>query len=113
MPTSPGEKPWDAVAEEKRWRKTIADSLPVMEKLEPKGNKPASGFYVLCLAELDGARHFTRPECFQSRDLFLTELRRLMVEPTIPSRPVPDVPAYQGAQKWWLEYLVKQYEEGS
>jgi hypothetical protein len=101
------------VAEEKRWRKSIAESLPVMEQLEPKDGKPASGFYVLCLAELDGVRQITRPECFQSRDVLLAELRRLMVEPTLPSRPVPDVRAYQAAQKWWLEFLIMQYEEGS
>lgn len=104
---------WDAAAEEGRWRKLIDESQTVMDQLEPKDGNPASRFYVLCLAELDGVRYFTRPESFRSRDSFLTELRRLLSQPTIPSRPVPDVQAYQGAQKWWLEFLIGRYEEGS
>ena len=52
------DKSWDADAEEKN------DSQPVMDMLEPKDGKPVFGFCVLCLAELDAANHFTRPECF-------------------------------------------------
>jgi hypothetical protein len=115
MSTPLANKSWDADAdaEEKRWRKSIEESRPAMEQLQPKDGKPASSFYVLCLAELDAARHFARSDCFVSRETLVGELRRLMVEPTLPSQPVPDVGAYHGAQKWWLEFVIKQYEEAS
>ena len=101
---------WDAIAEEKHWRKSIEDSVPAMHMLNPKNGQPPSGLYILCLAGRDAAWHFTRPEYLISRDVFVAELKRLMVEPTMPSRPVPDVHAYQEAQKRWLEVLVKKYE---
>ncbi|HUA69037.1 MAG TPA: hypothetical protein VMA13_10875 [Candidatus Saccharimonadales bacterium] len=111
MATSEIKNQWDAVAEEKKWRKSLATAESGQDQLEPKAGKPPSGFYVLCLAELDAAMQFTKPEFFRTREEFIAELKLLMIKPMMPSRPVPDVLVYQGAQKWWLEFLIKQYEE--
>jgi hypothetical protein len=78
-----------------------------MVKLE---GSPSSGFYVLCLAELDAISSFHAPECFSSRAALIEELRRLIAAPTSPSRPVPSVQAYRDSQKWFLEHEIKQYE---
>jgi hypothetical protein len=78
-----------------------------MAKLE---TNPTSSFYVLCLAETDAISSFRAPECFSSRAAFVTELRRLIAEPTTPSRPVPSVQAYRDSQKWFLENEIKQDE---
>jgi hypothetical protein len=48
--------------------------------------------------------------CFSTRASFLAEVRRLISEPTTPSRPVHSLEAYRSAQKWWLESIITQCE---
>jgi len=98
---------WDAVTREMLWRESVDKSRQAMVKLE---GSPSSGFYVLCLAELDAVSSFDAPECFSSRAALIEELRRLIAAPTNPSRPVPSVQAYRDSQKWFLEHEIKQYE---
>src|SRR5437870_5790898 len=105
MPSPRTESHWDAAAEEKTWRETLDRTRPLLDQFEEKSGASRSQFYVLCLSEQDAAAHFTRPECFKSRVVFIAELKRLKVSPTTPSRPVPSVEAYQSAQKWWLDFL--------
>jgi hypothetical protein len=110
-PTS--EDDWDAVSEEKAWRDTAERGRLAQDQLEQKCGDAKYGFYTLCLAELDAVVYFARPECFTTRSVFLAELRRLMTEPTAPSRPVPSLTEYQHGQKFWLEFMIKKYERGS
>jgi hypothetical protein len=100
---------WNPEAQEKRWRDALTTARFGQDQLEPKLGAPQSNFYVLCLAELDAGTYFTKPEFFASQAAFVDVLRRLMAEPTSPSRPVPDLQAYQAAQKWWLEFVIKEY----
>jgi hypothetical protein len=103
---------WHPVAEEKFWRETLKDHRAGLEAIEQKlGN--TSGFYLYLLSEFDAAVHFTRPECFVSRAAFVAELRRLMVEPSAPSRPIPSVEDYQRAQRNTLESTIKRYDTAS
>ena len=106
MPT-PHTDSWDAPTQEKRWRNSVENSRRAMAKLEAH---PASNFTLLCLAETDAISSFHAPECFSSRAAFIAELRRLIAEPTTPSRPVPNVQAYRDSQKWFLEMEIKQCE---
>ena len=101
---------WDAAGEEKSWRESAARAERGQDTLEQKAGATTSDFYVLCLSELDAVNCFVRPECFVSREAFVAELRRLLVEPTTPSRPVPSIEAYQHAQKFWLEFVIRQYD---
>ena|ERR1051326_7929250 len=103
---------WDPAAEEKFWRETLKDHRAGLEAIEQKlGN--TSGFYISLLSEFDVAVHFTKPKSFVSRAAFVAELRRLMVEPPAPSRPVPSVEAYQRAQRNTLESTIKRYDTAS
>lgn len=104
---------WDAAVEEKTWRETTERARQGQDMLEHKVGAMASDFFVLCLSELDAVDCFTRPECFVSRTTFVAELRRLMVEPTTPSRPVASVEGYQRAQRFWLEFMIKKYDVAS
>jgi hypothetical protein len=105
---------WDPVAEEKFWRETLIDHRAGLEAIEQKlSSFGSSGFYLNLLAEFDAAVHFTRPECFVSRAAFVAELRRLMVEPPAPSRPLPSVQDYQRAQRNTLESTIKRYDTAS
>ncbi len=69
-------------------------------------NARPGGFYINCLSALDAATHFVKPESFVSYAAFVAELRRLMIEPTEPSRPVQSVAEYQRAQRHWLEQVI-------
>lgn len=102
---------WDAGAEEKKWRESLDVGQNAIDELEAKAN--SSSFYVLCLAEFDAVIHFTRPENFINREVFIKELRILIAEPTMPFRTVPNIQAYRDAQKWYLEWLIKIYERNS
>jgi len=113
MPLPSTEHVWDGAAEEKSWRESAASARRGQDMMEQKAGAATSDFYVLCLSELDAADCFIRPECFVSRAAFVAELRRLLVEPTTPSRPVPSVEAYQHAQKFWLEFMIKKYDVAS
>ena len=113
MPPPCTEHLWDAAAEEKSWRQSAASARRGQDMLEHKPGATTSDFYVLCLSELDAVNCFARSECFVSRAAFVAELRRLLVEPTAPSRPVPSVEAYQHAQKFWLEFVIKKYDVAS
>ena len=106
MPPLPTDN-WDAATREKRWRNSVENSRRAMAKLEAH---PTSGFYALCLAEIDAISCFRAPDCFSSKAAFIAELRRLIAEPTSPSRPVPSVQGYTDAQKWFLEMEIKQCE---
>ena len=108
-----GAEAWDGIAEEKRWREMVEAVRSGMDRSSQKTDGALLGFHVLCLAELDAASHFTRPECFVTRAAFVAELRRLIAEPTTPSRTVSSVRAYNDSQKWWLEWIVKQYNKGN
>jgi hypothetical protein len=104
---------WDAAAEEAKWRQSMEKGHKFLERLGEQFSKSNPDFYVLSLAELDAANHFTRPACFSSREAFIRELKRLIGEPTEPSRVVPSVQAYRDSQKWWLESLLRSYESKS
>ena len=113
MDSSITEDDWDGVVEEKTWRETAERARLAQDELEQKCGGAKSGFYTLCLSELDAVVHFTRPECFTSRAAFLTELRQLIVQPTTPSRPVPSFDEYQHGQKFWLAFMIQKYERRS
>src|SRR5712672_650835 len=104
---------WDAAAEEEAWRDTAHRGRIGQDQLERKCGDAKSGFYTVCLSELDAVVHFTRPECFTSRSAFVAELRHLMAVPTTPSRPVPSLDEYQRGQKFWLEFMIKKYKRSS
>ncbi len=83
------------------------------DAIEQKGGLNTSGFYVACVGGLDAATHFTKPKYFVSRAAFVSELRRLLTEPTAPSRAVPSVEEYHRAQGRWLQGIIKEYDAGS
>jgi hypothetical protein len=101
---------WDAAAEEKWWR----EELDMMRHgTSAIAGCKTNGFYTACLGGLDAATHFTKPECFVSRVAFVAELRRLVTDPTAPSRPVPSLERYQQAQGRWLQVIIRRYDRGS
>ncbi len=108
----PGDRFWDATAEEKWWREELEMMRAGANAIEQNGSLTTSGFYMACVGGLDAATHFTKPEYFGSRGAFVTELRRLMTEPTSPSRPVPSLVEYQRAQRRWLEQIAREYDQG-
>jgi len=104
---------WDAAAQEKWWREELEMMRHGADAIEQKGGLNTSGFYTACVGGLDAATHFTKPEYFVSRAAFVAELRRLVTEPTAPSRPVPSVEEYQRAQGRWLQGIIKEHDPGS
>jgi hypothetical protein len=104
---------WDAAAEEKWWREELEMMRHGADGIEQKAGLNTTGFYVACLGGLDAATHFTKPKYFASRATFVAELRRLVTEPTAPSRPVPNVEEYQRTQGRWLERTIKRYDRDS
>ena len=109
----PGDRHWDAAAEEKWWREELEMMRAGANAIEQKGGLTTSGFYMACVGGLDAAAHFTKRESFGSRGAFVAELRRLMTEPTAPSLPVPSLVEYQRAQRRWLEQITKEYDQES
>jgi hypothetical protein len=103
---------WDAVSEEKSWRESMENARHG-QNMFTKAGADASSFYVLCLSELDAGVHLSKPECFVSRAEFVAECRRLLIEPTTPSRPVPSIEGYQRAHRFWLEFIIARYERAS
>ena len=101
---------WDPVAEEKSWREELQIMRHGADAIERKFGHSTTGFYLACVAALDAATEFVKPEFFVSRAAFIAELRRLMIEPTPPSRAFPRFVEYQGAQRRWLVSTVKKYE---
>ena len=101
---------WDPAVEEAYWRQSVERARQGQDMLEPKAGAEVSGFYVLCLSELDAVVQFTRPECFVSRAAVVGELRQLMAGPTAPSRPVPSIEAYEECQRFWLEFMIEKYD---
>jgi hypothetical protein len=110
MTPLPIKRAWDAKAEEDRWRKSLETAQKMQDKFgeAPEG---ASGFILLCLAELDAGLHLLQSECFASRATFLADVRRLIAESTTPSRPVASIEAYRASQKQWLEFILSKYEQ--
>jgi len=108
--TSPLRDSWDPALQEKRWRSALDKGRRAMDQLGPQLVTSSPGFYVLCLAEVDAAAAFHSPQCFTSRATFFAELRRVIAQPTTPSRPVPSVQAYIDSQKWFLEWEIKKCE---
>ncbi len=104
---------WDPVAEEKRWVTDLDGARRFQERLDKQASGPLWGFGLLCLAELDAGSRLLASNCFATRDTFIAEIRRLVGEPTEPSRPVVSLEAYRDAQKWWLESIITQYESHS
>jgi hypothetical protein len=104
---------WDAAAEEKYWREELEMMRHGADAIEQKAGLKTSGFYIACVGGLDAATHFTKPEYFVSREAFVADLRRLMIEPTAPSRPVPSVEDYQRSQRRWLERIMERYDPAS
>lgn len=104
---------WNPVAEEKTWREELEMMRAGTEAIERKADLITNGFYIACVGGRDAATHFVQPEYFVSRAAFLAELRRLMMEPTTPSRRVPSIAEYQRSQRHWLERIVKRYEPAS
>lgn len=110
MKSLPTQRAWDAAAEQQRWRKSLETAEKMQDKFgdAPKG---ASGFILLCLAELDAGIRLGQSEYFSSRAAFLAEVRRLIAEPTTPSRPVASIEGYRASQKLWLEFILSKYEQ--
>jgi hypothetical protein len=105
---------WNTTEEEERWRDMADRSAAVSEKLKDSlFSHCDSQFSILCLAEADAVRQLRIPECCYSRVAMISELRRLVAEPTSPSRPVASVEAYRASQKSWLEWLIQYYERDS
>jgi hypothetical protein len=104
---------WDAAAQEKWWREELEMMRHGADAIEQKGGLNTSGFYIACVGGLDAVTYFTRPKYFVSRAAFVAELRRLVTEPTAPSRPVPSVEEYQRAQGRWLQGIISEYDPGS
>jgi len=98
---------WDAALREECWRNSVEKSRQAFAKLEAN---PSTGFYLLCLAEVDAISSFNAPDCFNSRVAFVAELRRLIAAPTTPSRPIPNLQAYKDSQKWFLQHEIEQCE---
>ena len=96
---------WDPFAEEKTWREELWIMRGGADAIEQKAGFNRTGFYVICVGGLDAATHFVKQEYFASRAAFSAELRRLMIEPTPPSRAVPTMEEYQRAQRRWLDYF--------
>jgi hypothetical protein len=109
----PGDRFWDAAGEEKWWWEELEMMRAGANAIEQKGGLARSRFYMACVGGLDAASHFTKPEYFGSRAAFVAELRRLMTEPTAPSRPDPSLVEYQRAQRRWLEQITREYDQGS
>lgn len=103
---------WDAAAEEKSWRESMEKARQGQDMFKKTGAE-ASGFYVLCLSELDAGIQLSKPEYFVSRAAFIAGCRSLLIEPTTPSRPVPSVEAYRQSQKLWLEFIIGRYEKAA
>src|SRR5688572_21826124 len=97
---------WDGDSVEKKIRNALEDGWQVLDEFEPEPGKPRYGFYTLCLAELDAATHLVRSNVFGTREIFVAELKRLMLQPTKPSRAVSHLQEYNAAQKWWIENLL-------
>ena len=110
MAASPTQDHWDAAAEERKWRESMERGRKAREGLDEQLSKSSPDFHLLCLAELDAGGHLLRPEYFSTRVVFVAQLRRLIAEPTAPSRPVPSIEAYRDSQKWWLESMIEVYE---
>ena len=104
---------WDPAAEEKYWCEEVEIMRHGADAIEQRAGFNTSGFYIACVGGLDAAIRFTKPECFVSRAAFVTELRRLVTEPTAPSRSVPSVAEYQRTQRRWLERIIREYDPGS
>lgn len=104
------EQDWDPDAQKTRWCTSVKHALEFQEKLDEGVQTPLSGFFLLCLAELDAGLQMVQSGCFSTRASFVAEVRRLMSEPTAPSRPVYSLEAYRNAQKWWLVSIVTQCE---
>jgi len=80
------EQGWDPVGEEKQWCTSLESARQFQEKLDKEVRTPLSGFFRLCLAEHDAGNQMLASCCFSSRASFLAEVRRLISEPTTPSR---------------------------
>jgi hypothetical protein len=107
------EDAWDAAAEEKKWRESLKQARKAQDEVAGKLSSSSSGFYLLCLAELDAGGQLLTGDCFSSRARFVAQLRRLMAEPSTPSEPVPSIQAYRDSQRWWLESLIRVYESNT
>ena len=105
--------PWDATAEEKRFRESLERAHRAQNDLGEQLSKSSPDFHLLCVAELDAGSQLVQSGCFSTREAFVAELKRLIAEPTVPSRPVPSLQAYKDSQKWWLESLLLVYEQSS
>lgn len=101
---------WDGNAVKEQLCKSLANAEDAQARLGEQLSKSSPDFYHLCLAELDAGHNILRSECFETRATFLAGLRRLISEPTSPSRPVQSLQAYREKQKYWLEQLIKNYE---
>lgn len=110
MASPPAKRTWDAITERDRWRSSLEAAKQVQDKF---GNASggASGFVLLCLAELDAGIQLLETDCFASRAAFFAEVRRLIDEPTVPSRLVASIDTYRTCQKQWLEFILKKYEQ--
>ncbi len=99
--------------EEERCREQIDAGRRALDHLDTESQgRIRSDIYIVFLAEFDAVLCYGRPECVASRAAFVAELKRLMVEPTAPSRPVHDLERYQHAQRSWLQYMMMRYDRG-
>ena len=102
--------PWDGVEEEKRLRKSLQKAKLNHAEQADERLKISLRCYLVHLADMDLVSHLVQSECFSTRETFLGELRRLMVEPTAPSIMVPSLEEYREAQRWWLERMLELFE---
>lgn len=100
---------WDSAAEEQHWREELEIMRHGATAIEQKADLNTTDFYITVIGGLDAANQFVKPEYFVSRATFVAEIRRLLLQPTAPSRPVSSVEQYQRTQRRWLESVINRY----
>jgi len=53
MSAAQSEQGWDPAAQEKRWCTSVEQARQFQDKLDKEVRTPLSGFFLLCLAEVD------------------------------------------------------------
>ena len=109
MPTS--ETTWDPDAARGRCRKSV-ETCERFFAQRYAGKRPTTAnemaFYDLCLAEFEVRKHLLAVDCFSSREALLAELKRLLVEPVIPSSLPPcRADQYLDCQKKDIEFEIE------
>jgi|WetSurMetagenome_2_1015567.scaffolds.fasta_scaffold1084940_1 hypothetical protein len=110
MTTPQSARPWDAAGEKQKWSKAIEKVQPLQDEFESRVTTPFEGFSLMSRAQFDAGVALLQSDCFSSRAAFFAEVRRLIAEPTSPSRAIVSLEAYRDCQRRWLEMLIVQDE---